>query len=145
MAMISKSPKPESQVVQVVLSWMAPDHLTVSEFPIHGRFIDVYGINRTTGLTVAVECKIADWRRGLHQALRCQPVAGMVYLAMPVQVAQRESVAIEVGAHGIGLLGVGPNGEVSELVVPASQRNTVPLLADRARSRFLEMRELLDA
>jgi hypothetical protein len=92
-----------------------------------GSWIDLYA-RTDTGHTIAVELKIADWRRALGQARLLRNSAHSVYIALWAPYVHRamtsEGQALLAGA-GIGLLSV--NG-----------RCTVKLASATNEPRYLE-------
>lgn len=79
-----------------------------------GSWIDIYG-RREDGLTVAVEVKVTDWRRGLLQATRIRNAAHEVFLGIWAPYVHRclqPSVLRELTLLGIGLLSVNGDCEV---------------------------------
>jgi hypothetical protein len=85
-----------------------------------GSWIDLYA-RAETGHTIAVELKIADWRRALAQARLLRNSAHAVYIALWAPYVHRalteEAQALLTGA-GVGLFSV--NGRCAEKLAPAA-------------------------
>ena len=82
--------------------------LQCAELPFFDYRIDLYALSKPTGYTIAIELKIKNWRRALHQALIYQLCSDYVYIAVPLDNARLVSME-ELAKHGIGLIAVGPD------------------------------------
>jgi hypothetical protein len=85
--------------------------------------IDLYGFSRVSDCTVAIELKLADWRRALSQTLVYQLAADLVYAALP-RYSIVDAALAEFAVYGIGVIGVGPTGRC-EQVLASRQSNDV--------------------
>jgi hypothetical protein len=63
--------------------------------------------------TIAIEAKVADWRRGAAQAARNRIFASRSFLAVPPRVAARIADDPLIDQYGIGVLAVAPGGCVT--------------------------------
>ncbi len=84
-----------------------------------GSWIDLYA-RAETGHTMAIELKIADWRRALTQARLLRNSAHAVYIALwspYVHRAMTDEAQALIASAGIGLLSV--NGHSTEKLVAA--------------------------
>lgn len=63
--------------------------------------------------TIAIEAKVADWRRGAAQAARNRIFAARSFLAVPPTIAARIADDPIIDRYGIGLLAVAPHGCVT--------------------------------
>ncbi len=75
----------------------------VPELPFFEYRIDLFGLSKPTGDTIAVELKIKNWRRALQQALIYQLCSDFVFIALPEGKASLVNTA-ELAKHGIGLI-----------------------------------------
>ena len=62
---------------------------------------------------VAIEFKIADWRRALSQATRNLLFANRSFVALPAEVANRVRRAPEFATHGVGVISVPADGQAT--------------------------------
>jgi hypothetical protein len=92
---------------------------TRSEVQFFEYSMDLYGYAKKPQRTSAVELKLTRWRRAFEQALIYQLCADFVYVALPMEAAQRVEVSLLV-RHGIGLMGVDASRRCI-VVVPAQQ------------------------
>lgn len=79
------------------------------ELPFYDYRIDIYGLSRPRGETIAIELKLKDWRRALYQAMIYQLCSDFVFIALPETKAQKIDHA-ELAKHGVGLIVVGEHG-----------------------------------
>lgn len=73
-----------------------------------GRWIDLYAQDRL-GNTIAVELKVADWRRALTQARLVRPSATQTYIGLwapYIHRAETEEASESLERAGVGLLSV---------------------------------------
>lgn len=63
--------------------------------------------------TIAIEAKVADWRRGAAQAARNRIFASRSFIAVPPRIAARISDDPIIDQYGIGVLAVEPHGCVT--------------------------------
>jgi hypothetical protein len=61
---------------------------------------------------VAIEVKVSDWRRAIHQAIRNKTVAHRSYVALPSTIAYRVRREELIQTFGIGVLSVDADGAV---------------------------------
>jgi hypothetical protein len=61
---------------------------------------------------IAIEVKVSNWRRAIHQAIRNTIVAHKSYVALPSSVATRICDTDLARTHGIGILSVSDDGSV---------------------------------
>lgn len=96
----------ESQLVKVVQDRLSVyGYRTFSEVPFMYRSIDVVVLDGK-GRYIAIEAKIADWRRAIQQAKPCLLGADKVYIVMPA--SRTSCVDMDVlRQFGIGLVAVG--------------------------------------
>jgi hypothetical protein len=80
-----------------------------AELPFFQYRIDLYAVSRPTGDTIAIELKVKNWRRALHQALIYQLCSDYVFIALPVTKEQAVDTT-ELSKHGVGLILVGLDG-----------------------------------
>ena len=64
---------------------------------------------------IAIEVKVSDWRRAIHQAIRNTIVAHRSYIALPSSVAARICDDQLARAHGIGILSISDDGCVKAI------------------------------
>ena len=83
--------------------------LQAVELPFYEYRIDLYGYSPKKNATMAIELKLSDWRRALHQTLLYQLCSDLVYIAMPERSAQRVEVS-ELRQNGVGLIAVSELG-----------------------------------
>lgn len=67
--------------------------------------VDLYGYSPANDKTVAIELKLARWRRAFVQAIQYTLCADVSYIALPASVIPRVDTAL-LAAHGLGLLSV---------------------------------------
>jgi hypothetical protein len=85
--------------------------------------IDLYGLSKKLGSTLAVELKLNNWRRALEQALIYQLCSDFVYIAVPLITALRVQRDL-LCRHGIGLIAIAENGRC-QVIVHSSQSSVV--------------------
>jgi len=78
----------------------------VAELPFFEYRIDLYAVSKPSGDTIAVELKMKNWRRALHQALIYQLCSDYVFIALPLVKAKPVDI-LELSRHGVGLILVG--------------------------------------
>jgi hypothetical protein len=61
---------------------------------------------------IAIEVKVSDWRRAIHQAIRNTIVAHRSYVALPSVIASRIRNEELMQSFGIGILSIDANGDV---------------------------------
>jgi hypothetical protein len=61
---------------------------------------------------IAIEVKVSDWRRGIHQAIRNTIVAHKSYVALPRSIALRICDHELARVYGIGVLSIADDGSV---------------------------------
>jgi hypothetical protein len=83
--------------------------LQCAELPFYEYRIDLYGFSRRLDATVAIELKLADWRRAFVQTLLYQLCADLVYIAMPVVAALNVEKTV-LASEGVGLLAIHGSG-----------------------------------
>jgi len=103
------APIPEPALFPPVADLLAKDGYTSwRDVSFLGSWVDLYA-RAETGHTIAVELKIADWRRALAQARLLRNSAHAVYIALWAPYVHRglteEAQALLAGA-GVGLLSV---------------------------------------
>ena len=77
-----------------------------AELPFFEYRIDLYAVSKPSGDTIAVELKMKNWRRALHQALIYQLCSDYVFIALPITKAGVVDTT-ELSRHGVGLIVVG--------------------------------------
>jgi hypothetical protein len=83
------------------------------EVPFYDRSIDLYGWREGANRSIAVELKLAKWRRALAQATVYQLCADVAMLALPAR--QADHVDLEaLREYGVGLLAVTDAGKCEE-------------------------------
>lgn len=92
----------------------------------HHQYAKINGFVPISHEILAIEAKVADWRRGAIQAKRYQLFANRVYLGISVEYSHRVDPAI-LEKHNIGLLTIGR--EVTEVL-------SAPRLSPRDCDRF---------
>jgi hypothetical protein len=112
-------PIPEAALYPTVARWLASAGFTCwRDVSYLGRWIDLYGVDGR-GATVAVELKVADWRRALYQARLLRPAADRAYVGIWAPYVHRAAAASDdLKAAGVGLLSV--NGTCDEVLEPAT-------------------------
>jgi hypothetical protein len=93
------------------------------ELPFYEYRIDLYGFSMKRDATLAIELKLADWRRALEQAMLYQLCADLVYIAMPERSVDRVDKT-QLSLHGVGLISVTESGSC-ECVLQASKHDEV--------------------
>ncbi|MFQ5919249.1 MAG: hypothetical protein ACE5I4_04295 [Thermoplasmata archaeon] len=106
-----------------------------AEVPLNGRIADLVGLG--DGLT-AVELKLADWRRGLRQAICYQIACEESYLCFPFPRALRLlSKSHYLEREGIGLLGCLLDQNEVRVLFPASPSpRWLPFMGEGVRRRL---------
>jgi len=79
------------------------------ELPFYEYRIDLYGFCADTGTTLAVELKLARWKRALEQALVYQLCSDLVFVALPKKRIPKIPMQL-FRDSGIGLISVGDDG-----------------------------------
>jgi hypothetical protein len=126
----------EAQVVEAVAAYVASRGFAVlSEYPLLGKIADLYGVERSTSRSIAIECKERDWRRGLEQARRYQPAATEVFLAVPSKVVTSE-LSETAETLGIGVMSVKEFAEVEVVVQSRAVLWLSPALHERSLAQF---------
>ena len=88
------------------------------EFYFYERKIDVLAYSQKNELVVAVEAKLADWKKAFRQASLYQLCSDFVYVAMPR--SKFESINREqFKERGIGFLAIYESGRCQELINPS--------------------------
>lgn len=124
-------------MLQPVLAWLDEQGVVAkrTELATHGRSrADVIAITEA-GVVVAIELKVRDWRRALHQALLNRYVADESYVAMWWTAATRECES-ECARFGIGLLSI--EERAVQVIVPPRAGEPHELLASSVRRRLSE-------
>lgn len=121
------APVPESALYPVVARALVADGFNCwREVSFLGAWIDLYG--RTADeRTIAVEVKVSDWRRALHQALRIRNAAERVYVAVWAPYVHRaltEKARILFEEADVGLLSA--NGECVIKIDASARRPRYP-------------------
>lgn len=103
-------PIPEAALYSPVAAWLSEQGFSCwRDVSFLGRWIDLYAIHPVTKQTVAVELKVADWRRGLRQAVQARSAATFTYLGIWAPFVHRALTADGTSAlerSGVGLLSV---------------------------------------
>jgi hypothetical protein len=108
-----------------------------AEVDIAGRFADLVAMKPED--VVAVELKLAAWRRALRQATAYQLGADRSYVALPLDAARRahrNRDAFE--REGIGLLAVDDAGGVRTVLRASASPRGWPPFTDALRTRIQE-------
>jgi hypothetical protein len=97
------------------------------------RSIDILLVH-PSGNIVAIEAKISDWKKALHQANTYSLLADYSYILMPQKKKLNPEFIIKLGKHGIGLM------------LYDSDSNTLKIVKDAKPSKliFEPARERLD-
>jgi hypothetical protein len=115
------APIPEPALFPPVADALAKDGYTSwRDVSFLGSWIDLYA-RTEAGQTIAVELKIADWRRALSQAQVLRNSAHGVYIALWAPYVHRaltEEAQALLTRAGVGLLSV--NGQCTVKLVPAA-------------------------
>ncbi len=93
------------------------------EAPFYDYRIDVFGFSSTDDLTVAIELKLAKWRRAFEQALIYQLCADQVFVAMPQEAIPSIDLD-QFRENGIGLISIS-NADRCRLIIPATPSSVV--------------------
>ena len=72
--------------------------------------IDLFAVNRSSLVTVAIEAKVHNWKRALEQARASLLCADYVYVALPVPLAFGKVVE-DAGKGQVGVLGIEVAGD----------------------------------
>ena len=96
------------------------------EIPLFSRKIDIIAKRRAE--IIAVELKLQNWRKAIHQAYHNQRVANYSYIALPETIRSRANRIIfrEIFNYGIGLLSV--DGTVIQIIPPERSSRIQPNL-----------------
>lgn len=102
------------------------------EVPINGRIADVVASGDDL---VAVELKLADWKRGLRQAMSYQLACTRSYLCLPFERGLKMTYkAYYFEREGVGVLGCLPgSGEVRVLIESRPSPRLLPFMASFLR------------
>jgi hypothetical protein len=115
------APIPELALFPPVADALAADGYTSwRDVSFFGSWIDLYA-RTEAGHTIAVELKVADWRRALAQARLLRNSAHFVYIALWAPYVHRAMTAegqALLAAAGVGLLSV--NGHCAVKLAPAA-------------------------
>lgn len=123
--MISKPVPEELLMVAVGNLWRKRGARLAYEVPLYERFLDMVAVQES--LVVAIELKVANWRRALQQAVVAQLAADEAYIAVCSRPAARVNRAL-LASTGIGLIVV--DGLVAEIMVLA-QRSRITMTQHR--------------
>jgi hypothetical protein len=128
----------ESQLLKPVAKFAQQQGfcLQIHELPFYEYRIDLYGFCADENSTVAIELKLTDWRRALHQAMLYQLCSDYVYIAMPECSVGRVDKA-ELQSQGIGLISVLESGDCSCLL-PATEHSEVRQFYRTTQIEFLK-------
>jgi len=100
------SPARETQVAWRVRRFLGNAGYTVrSEIPFLSKRIDLVGVSWETGRIVAVEAKVANWQRGLQQAIPYRLCSHESYLALSASCVKNVDRSV-LRRFGIGLISV---------------------------------------
>lgn len=91
----------------------------VTELPFLQRHVDIVAYEPISGLLIATEAKVKNWRIAIRQAITCLLFANEVYIAMPTKFIHRV-MQPTLAKFGIGLLEV--NSNVDVVVEPKKSR-----------------------
>jgi hypothetical protein len=128
----------ENDLVTAVVPWLdLLGYNTFLEFPILGKVADVYAYSTDVTRTVAIECKVREWRRGLRQVRVYQAAVDAVFLAVPTQ-AVTDKLTQAVGMMGAGLITVDVAGRVVVALSPTGDGHSWPQLRRRTLERALD-------
>lgn len=110
----------ESIVKQKVITHLESKRFQVfDEVPILEKRIDLVGYDPRRNVIVAIEAKVANWRKALEQALAYRLVAEQVYVAMWHENIHRVDIDL-FKDFGIGIMEV--DGTVRTLLLPTNSR-----------------------
>lgn len=108
-------PIPEAALYPVVARWLTSQgYVCWRDVSYLGRWIDLFA-EHPDGQTVAVELKVADWKRALLQARLVQPSVTRVYIGLWAPFVHRAQAAHAEDAlvrSGVGLLAINGGCEV---------------------------------
>jgi len=110
--------------------------LQTAELPFYEYRIDLYGFSSERNVTIAVELKLADWRRALDQAMLYQLCSDLVYIAMPEKSAKKVNMT-ELRDNRVGLIAVLESGACS-CVIKALEHDEVRECYRSAQIDFLK-------
>ena len=109
-------PIPEAALYPTVARWLVDQGFSCwRDVSYLGRWIDLYA-RHPSGKTVAVELKVADWKRAMLQARLVQPAATRTYIGLwapYVHRAETKEAKQALRESGLGLLCVNGNCTVS--------------------------------
>ncbi len=108
------------------------------EVPINGRIADLVASGRDL---IGVELKLADWKRGLRQAMSYQLACTKSYLCLPFGRALKMSYkAHYFQREGVGVLGCFPGtGEVRIVIESRPSPRLLPYMASSIRRSLEEL------
>ena len=101
-----------------------------SELPFFEYSIDVFGYSASTSTTIAVELKLAKWKRAVEQALLYQLGVDFSVIALPQHVIMRIDIGV-LNQHGIGLIAIQDDGEGIQVLAPRRSNVTRPHYRER--------------
>lgn len=101
--------------------YMDKGYRAFAEVKFSSRWIDVYLVNEETNESIAIELKLANWKKAYKQAKVYPLVADFVFVGMPKEFIHR-ALDKKDWFHetGIGLLSI---GEEIEVVLPTKKSN----------------------
>ncbi len=109
-------PIPEAALYPTVARWLVNQGFSCwRDVSYLGRWIDLYA-QHPSGRTIAVELKVADWKKAVSQAQLVRPSATRTYIgiwAPYVHRAETREASDALRSAGVGLLSV--NGECTVL------------------------------
>jgi hypothetical protein len=88
-----------------------------AEVPFFDYRIDLYAYSRCDMLSVAIELKLTNWKRAVHQALIYQLAADITFVALPRYNVGDNAIAA-CSAYGIGVIAVGITGRCEQVLKP---------------------------
>lgn len=91
--------------------------------------MDLYGYAAKNDRTTAVELKLKRWKRAFEQALIYQLCADFVYLALPIESAQKVEIQL-LKRHQLGLIGVHIDRGCVLLLAPEQSMVVMPTYRD---------------
>lgn len=115
-------PPPESSLTSPTLSlFPTADYIHLEQVRLGRKSIDVICLQKSTQTSIAIELKVANWKRALWQASVNLQVAHRSYIALWHEFTHRAVKNEElIKSYGVGLISV--SGDSAQLVFPSQPR-----------------------
>lgn len=93
-----------------------------NEVPFYEYKIDLYGYSPKASLSIALELKLTNWRKALHQTLIYQLTADWVFAAFPAYTVKKDVIS-QFSEVGVGLISVNIDGSCRQILKPQPSTN----------------------